>query len=213
MSERPARYHGLESFLETAAKRVPGDSEDSIGIQVAPQPGQLNLRGNGADPDFVKAVTRLLGQDLPVAANTMTIKQHRVYWLGPDEWLIVTPYDNTAEISSRMREVLTAWRGAATEVSGGNVVFRLAGRSARDVLAKGCTLDLRPEVFQPGACAQSGLAKAHVLIGLLDDAPLYEIIVRRSFSDYLALWLQSAAAEYGVRYTAGDDAVADANTR
>ena len=31
----------------------------------------------------------------------------------------------------------------------------------------------------------------------VDDSPSFELIVRRSFADYAALWLQDAAMEYG----------------
>ena len=50
-----------------------------------------------------------------------------------------------------------------------------------------------------GACAQTRLAKAPVLVRRLDDGGAYEIVVRRSFADYLWLWLEDAAAEYGLR--------------
>jgi len=202
MSERPARYHGLESFLASAATWSSGNDDDGISIQILPQPGFINLRGNAGDQEFVTAVTKVLGQDLPVDANTLTVRHHRVYWLGPNEWLLLTPYENTAKLHTQLSDTLLMRPAAVTDVSGGNVVFRLAGNRLRDVMAKGCTLNLHPDYFQVGRCAQSGLAKANVLIGIVDDQPVYEVIVRRSFAEYLALWLQSAAAEYGVTYAA-----------
>ena len=42
-----------------------------------------------------------------------------------------------------------------------------------------------------------------MLIGLIDDTgPVFEMVVRRSFADYVVRWLQHAATEYGVRFTA-----------
>ena len=76
--------------------------------------------------------------------------------------------------------------------------MQLSGSGARDVLCKGCTLDFRPRTLKVGSCAQSALAKANVLIGLLDKRPTFELIVRRSFAEYLALWLRHAAREYSV---------------
>ena len=73
----------------------------------------------------------------------------------------------------------------------------MTGPNARDVLAKGCPLDLHPSVFRPGDCAQTLLAKANVTLRCVDDAPSYELTVRRSFADYAAPWLQDAALEYG----------------
>ena len=73
----------------------------------------------------------------------------------------------------------------------------MSGPSARDVLAKGCPLDLHPAVFGPGDCAQTLLAKANVTLRCVDDSPRFELIVRRSFAEYAALWLHDAAMEYG----------------
>ena len=75
---------------------------------------------------------------------------------------------------------------AITDVTDGRVAFRLAGPSAREVLAKGCPLDLHPRAFAPGRCAQSLLAKASVLIHLVDDGPergpSFDVYVARSFA-------------------------------
>ena len=40
-------------------------------------------------------------------------------------------------------------------------------------------------------------------IRCVDDAPSFELIVRRSFADYTALWLHDAALEYGCAVVAG----------
>ncbi len=164
-------------------------------IEALPPLGHINLRGDPQDDKFLSAAADALGEQLPLAANTMLSGGHRIYWLGPDEWLIVTALRDTAGLLDTLRGALAAQRAAITEVSGGQVVMRLAGARARDVLAKGCTIDFHPQVFQAGHCAQTALAKANVLIGLLDASPTYEIIVRRSFADYLERWLRHAARE------------------
>ncbi len=79
--------------------------------------------------------------------------------------------------------------------------MRISGENAVAVLAKGCTLDLHPKVFHAGRCAQTGLAKASILIAKVDDVPTFDIFVRRSYAEYLALWLQHAGGEYGIRFT------------
>jgi sarcosine oxidase subunit gamma len=101
-----------------------------------------------------------------------------------------------------LRAALADAHAAIMDVSDGRVAFRLAGPSARDVLAKGCPLDLHPRAFPPGSCAQSLLAKAAVLIHLLDDAPErgpnFDVYVARSFAHYSWTWLEDAGREYGV---------------
>ena len=76
-------------------------------------------------------------------------------------------------------------------------MINLSGENARDALAKGCTLDLHPRVFTQGQCAQTLIAGANATIHCVDAAPSLDIIVRRSFAEYLALWLHDAAQEYG----------------
>ena len=63
-------------------------------------------------------------------------------------------------------------------------------------------LDLHPRAFPPGRCAGTLLAKAAVLIHLLDDdpgrGPSFDVYVARSFAHYLWTWLEDAGREYGV---------------
>ena len=77
-------------------------------------------------------------------------------------------------------------------------MIRVTGPRARDLLAKGCPLDLHPSLFAKGACAQTVMAKAGVLIHAVDDGPTYDLYVLRSFAEYLWRWLEDAAQEYGV---------------
>jgi sarcosine oxidase subunit gamma len=198
--ELQKRRHGLEAFMAS----LPQESGESAGVTVQILQGfaSINLRGKVENAEFVASVTSALGQQLPVIANTMTIGNHRVFWLGPDEWLIMASANDTPELLLQLRESLSTQHASVTDTSGGQVSLQLAGPAARDILAKGCTLDFHPDKFGVGSCAQSGLAKASVLIGLIDETPSFQIVVRRSFAEYLVLWLHAASREYGVQFTA-----------
>jgi sarcosine oxidase subunit gamma len=74
--------------------------------------------------------------------------------------------------------------------------IRIHGTHARDILMKGCPLDLHPREFGPGQCAQTIVAKADVLIHQRDDVPTYDIYVLCSFARYLWDWLVDAAKEF-----------------
>ena len=203
MSELLKPRHGLEPFLVALPGRPGGD--DCIRVDVRADLGHLNLRGSPSNPEFLSAVGGVLKQELPLAANTMTMGDHRVFWLGPNEWQIVTAEDGASALATQLRAALQGLHASVSDLNGGQVALHLSGARVRDVLAKACTLDLTPAEFRVGACAQSGLAKATVLIGLIDDArPAFEIVVRRSFSDYLLRWLQHASMEYGATFTATD---------
>lgn len=175
-------------------------SDRSITATIVRDVGYINLRGNLQDDTFHKAVRAVLGQSLPDVPNTMADGDQRIFWLGPDEWLVVAPADDTAHLSSCLEESLASCHAAVNDISGGNVLLRIAGESTRDLFAKGCTLDFHPDVFDVGHCAQSGLGKAVALFGLIDDTPTFELVVRRSFSGYLIQWLQHSGHEYGIEF-------------
>ena len=200
MSETVMRRHGLESFLASLPKNSGRDT--GMSIQIQSDIGHINLRGSSQNPEFLATTARVLGQELPVIANTMTLNGHRVYWLGPNEWHIVTAMDNTPGLVMQLREALHGLHASVSDLSGGQIVMQLSGPHVRDVLAKGCTLDLHPDEFKAGASAQCGLAKASVLIGLVDASPVFQIVVRRSFADYIARWLEHAARDHKVEFRA-----------
>lgn len=152
--------------------------------------GHINLRGNAADEMFTAGVAAALGQDLPLEPNTISRSIHRIYWLGPDEWQIVTDLGNVDALLQKLSRKLARQHVSVNDVSGGQAAFHVSNSNVPELLAKGCTLDLHPSVFRVGACAQSGLAKTIMLLGCIDEAPVYEIIVRRSFSEYALRWLR-----------------------
>ena len=161
----------------------------------------LNVRLDPLDGRAVEAAERVLGQPVPLMSNTFTTGDHRIYWLGPNEWLIETAVKGAAGPGGELTGALARFHAAVNDVSGGHVALRVGGDDARTVLAKGCTLDLHPREFGPGQCARTGLAKATVLLGALDRSPTYTIIVGSSFADHLCRWLAHAARPHGVRFS------------
>ena len=186
MTEGLEKQHGLESRVGAwpEGKRVALTIRDDL--------GHLNLRGDPEDMEFLKAAEQVLGLALPVEPNTMAEGDITIFWLGPDEWLILLPADAISEIAGALESALQRRHFALNDVSGGQISITLRGSRVRELLAKGCTLDLHAKVFSRGLCAQSGLAKASVLIGLTGDDDEFILVVRRSFSDYLIKWLTNA---------------------
>ena len=197
MSDSTARRHGLEPFLASAKSAA----QPRVEIRVVSGRGFVNLRLDPRNGTAVEASTQILGQPLHPASSTFTDGDHRVYWLGPDEWLIETRADLSADLLSELSTALAGHHTAVNDISGGHVALRIRGIDARTVLAKGCTLDLHPREFGPGQCARTSLAKATVLLAVADDAPTYTVIAGRSFSDYLCHWLAHAARPHGVRFS------------
>lgn len=161
--------------------------------------GHLNLRGNPNDPEFLRLSAQILGGDLPLMPNTVAAyPECRACWLGPEEWLVITAPSAQLRLKAAMDTALAELHFSVTDVSGGQTIIRVQGQHAVDTLAKGCTLDLHPRVFGEGQCAQTLLAKSAALIIANCAGVDFEVVVRRSFADYLWLWLNDAASEYGL---------------
>ena len=147
------------------------------------------------------AAADVLGVDaLPTTPSTaLTGPDTTMIWFGPQEWLVISDDVDGEALEKQLREATGAHGGAAVDVSAQRTTLRLRGAHARDVLAKGSSLDLHPPVFGSGGAAQTMLGQAAVvLIPLDDNATDYRIIVRSSFAGYLADWLIDAAEEFGV---------------
>jgi sarcosine oxidase, subunit gamma len=165
--------------------------------------GKIELRGDPGDRIFMAAVGRAIDLLLPGEPNTTAARGDLVaLWLGPDAWLLTCPPDEAAAHIGSLREALSDVHAAITDVSDGRVALRLRGPNARDVLAKGCPLDLHPRAFAAGRCAQSLLAKGSMLVHLVADdtrGPTFDLYVARSFAHYVYAWLEDAGREYGVQ--------------
>ena len=195
MPHRPQRRHALTCFLN--GKNASGPDHSGVQLEVRPGHGYLNLRGDPGDEQFLQAVQATLGQPLPTIANTFTAGENTQFRLGPDEWLLATEPGKERDIAQQLGENLSGQCYSLVDVTGGQVLLRLRGSHVREVLAKGCTLDMHPRAFKMGQCAQTTLAKTSMLIALIDDAPTFDIIVRRSFAEYAARWLQHSSAREG----------------
>lgn len=199
MAEQSRRRSAL-AHLGLAARARSGDAENAgVVLSDLPFRHQVALRGDRGDPAFVRAVEQAVGVAPPTEPDTVVGPADldagpRVLWLGPDEWLVAGA-DNPA---SALASATANLHAAVVDVSDGRIVIGIAGPNARDLLAKGCPLDLHPAVFPPGRCAQTLIAHAHVILHQTDAAPRYEIYVHRSFADYLWRWLEDAAREYGL---------------
>ena len=201
------RTHPLEAWSEAFAA-LP----DAVGITVEPFVATVDVRLG--DP------ARWPGVDLPTAPDTwVPTDTGYAVWLGPDEWLLTSTAEAPGELEARVRAAVVPLGGSAADVSAQRITLRLTGERVRDVLARGCAIDLHPRVFrgrsgrdastphsvrggrpapdQGGSSAQTTLGLAGVVLLALSDAgDDYLVLVRSSFAGYLADWLLDAAVEF-----------------
>jgi sarcosine oxidase, subunit gamma len=183
------RAHPLEAWT-AAFERLP----DAIGITAEPFVPMVDIRLGAVGPE----VRTRLGIDLPTVPNTWEpTDTGRAVWLGPDEWLLSSTTETPEELETRVRTTVLPLGGSATDVSAQRIGLRLTGARVRDVLAKGCSIDLHPRVFGRGSSAQTALGQAGVVLLALSAAgDDYVVLVRSSFAGYLADWLLDAALEF-----------------
>jgi sarcosine oxidase subunit gamma len=179
------------------------DSGTGLSMRELPFRGVIDLRLDQRDRGARDAAELALVVALPEAGRSVIGPAGNVLWLGPDEFLIVTEPEREIAVAASLLSALRGRRAAVIDISDSRTIIALSGVHARDVLAKGCGIDLHPRSFAPGQCAQTSLAKARVALYQLDDAPTYHILVERSHAEYLWLWLADAAAEFrGLGFTA-----------
>ena len=177
------------------AAGAPGE----VGLRELAPCAQIDLRGDAADAGFVAAVRSAAGVALPAEPNRVeTAGERAALWLSPDEWLLLVPFAERTATLEKLRRELGDRHASVTDVSANRTILELAGPKAREVLAKGCGLDLHPRSFGPGDCAQTLLARSQALIWQSDETPTYRLLVRPSFAAHVADCPVGALAEYAL---------------
>ncbi len=159
--------------------------------------GCLNLRGNAADPSFAQAVEAAAGTSLPVEPCTWSrTEDATAYWLGPDEWLLIVPNGREGHVEQRLRETLEG-AFSVVDTSGGHCMLNLSGPRKGEVMQKSSPYDFHPRNFSPGRCVQTTFAQATALVAANADGS-FDLVIRRSYADYVRQWIADAAEEYGL---------------
>ena len=201
LAGKPATRHPNPTFNPGGANpdaSKPGDGKPGLVFSEMVHLGKLNLRASKSASTQVKSV---IGCAFPTAANRFSSAGERhVVWLGPDEFLIICEADKDAELTSTLESALKTQHCAVTNITDALAAFHIKGTAVRQVLAKGCAIDLHPGSFTSGDAAQTLLSHAAVTMLAVAENELI-VICRTSFAPYLHGWLLGAAVEYGVKCT------------
>jgi heterotetrameric sarcosine oxidase gamma subunit len=135
---------------------------------------------------------------LPNTPKCVTADSITVLWAGVGQWLAMANGEDGTAFERRLRAELGNF-ASISDQSDGRVIVRVVGARAREALAKGVPIDLHPAAFRPGDVAITTVAYIGVHIWQVDDAPVYELIVPRSYSVSFDEWLTDAAAEFGIQ--------------
>jgi len=167
------------------------------GVTLAERPftTMVNLRV-APGSEAADRIGKTLGTPLPQQCGETTASgPHTAVWLGPDEWLVLSQAEETAVVAE-LRSALDGSPGSVVDVSANRTTLELSGPAARQLLEKGCPLDLHPRAFAPGRAVSTTVGPVAVLLWQTDDTPTYRLLPRSSFADYLTRWIIDAMSEY-----------------
>lgn len=146
-------------------------------------------------PELERAMTLLLGEDLPaVVGEARTIRGRLVFKTAPEQLWVVTP--DADDLGGLLQSTLSPATGALTSLTHSRTRLYVEGIAARTVLATAIALDFHPEVFGIGSFALTGLHHTPVLLHR-SAADRYELYVLRTFAHWIWEWLADAARPYG----------------
>jgi sarcosine oxidase, subunit gamma len=155
--------------------------------------GYIHLRGNAQNKDFLTAVKKAIGIDLPTGACSLSAAAMTILNLSPDEWMLVCPREQRAAIQQSLETALTGIHSQVLDNSGGYTSVWLQGKQATDALQH-CTV-YNLHALTPNKVVGTTFGKASVIIYRLDNG--FCLVLRRSFADYIWRYLARAAAPYG----------------
>lgn len=176
------------------------DTSAGVLLRVEPVTGLLMLRARDQAANLSKALQTQCGVTLPGRLQSLSSEHYSARWMSPDNWLLSCPFDEVSEVEKSLRSAVGG-HVAVVDVSGGYTLITLSGIDALNVLKKCTAYDVHPRNFPVGKVVNTTFAKAQTTLRAMhieDGQGAYEVIVRRSFSDYLWLWLQQASLEYRV---------------
>jgi heterotetrameric sarcosine oxidase gamma subunit len=136
------------------------------------------------------------GEPLPGFGQVSLGSRQLTLCVRPARWLLVapTPLDERGARAARWRAGCAA-TAAVTDLSSATAAFILAGTQVREMLARGCRLDLHPHVFPPGTAAATVIAQVPVTLAALPHGML--LLTPSSTGQHFAEWLESAARPFG----------------
>lgn len=156
---------------------------------------QVMLR-RGQDAGFAAAMRDTFGMDPPEPGRAASSDVTAI-WIQPGQWLLTAARSGEGLLAARATAAF-ADLAAVADQSHGRTTIILSGAMAREVLSRGCRLDLHPRVFGPGRAANTPIAQIGCLIHQTDDAPSFELTVFSTLAEPFLHWLREAAAPCGV---------------
>ena len=121
----------------------------------------------------------------------------KVCWVGPNRWLTLERVEQ--EEDSWDFSLSLSADTHVVDTTGNFSVFSITGPSVKRLLQKSCAFDFHESAFSSNSCVRTTFAKTQALVVAGQNDGI-ELVVRRSYSDYVSRWIADASCEFGFRY-------------
>jgi heterotetrameric sarcosine oxidase gamma subunit len=138
----------------------------------------------------------IAGVELPAKVGATVPGELRVLCTGPSDWLLVARHALSWPARGSIEADCARQSLALVDLSSGLSVIEIEGDRARDLLSKGCGLDLDHSAFVYPRSARTRFAQLAVVIEALEDQDSFDLYVAASHAHYVNEWLNHAALEF-----------------
>lgn len=170
------------------------ESDENVGLQisVAPARAVVRLKAWRTDAASPGRSLEINARTLPITVGIATGGDPRLLCLGPGDWLALSDAVGGSMLSKHLEQGAQSHGIATVDVSHGLAGLRLEGPRSREVLSKGCGLDLHPRAFPVNHCARTRLAMLGVTLDHLREGAI-DVYLERSYLVFLQNWLVDAS--------------------
>ncbi|MBV8496189.1 MAG: hypothetical protein JO361_05340 [Gammaproteobacteria bacterium] len=173
-----------EGSAGVAGVRLAACATDTVEIAALPRGASALTHAAAARGVSLCAFGRI------VAANDGFVLSVR-----PERWLILAPPAAPGAFPGPW-EIAVRGCGAAVDLSAALSAFHLSGAAVREMLARGCRLDLDPELFAIGSAAATVVAQVSVTLAALPSGLL--LLTPASTARHFREWLATTAKPFGL---------------
>ena len=132
--------------------------------------------------------------DLPLENPKVTAnKETRILWSAPRTWLIIS---NKKNIINNIKDKCDHENFAVTDISHSRAVIQIKGLQAKEVLKKGCPININE--IQVNNCAGTVFNGITVVVDFVNNNPdTFNLLALRSFGETFYHHITDAALEFG----------------
>jgi sarcosine oxidase subunit gamma len=173
-----------------------GATARQAGVTLAPTPADvIELAALRERAQVLKALAARRAVALPTPGRVLAARDTLALCVRPERWLLLTAPATEGVAVSRWQQACTGM-AAVVDQSSGLLGLYLAGPQAREALARGCRLDLDPDVFPTGHAAATIIAQVAAILAALPAGML--ILTPASTARHFREWLEGAARPFGL---------------